>query len=169
VSETANLRALEIGSFEGLSANFFFWKFPNSELTCVDTWAGSTEHSPGQSVETDFTSVESIFLKNTVTFGKNVRIFKGKSTAYFAECKVEEVFDFIYVDGSHHSDDVMIDALNSFNHLRTGGVLIFDDYLWNELESQNDNPGIAINSFLRLKKPNVRLLHVGYQLILRKT
>jgi hypothetical protein len=167
-SMKANLKALEIGSFEGLSASFLFWKFPYSKLTCVDTWAGTTEHLPGQSVEKVFTSVESIFLKNTAAFRNNIRIFKGKSIAYFAECSSDEMFDFVYVDGSHHSDDVMIDALKSFNHLRKGGVLVFDDYLWNELEPQNDNPGMAINSFLRLKKPHIRLLHVGYQLILRK-
>lgn len=42
----------------------------------------------------------------------------------------ENKFDFIYVDGLHLSQDVLYDALLSFDLLKVGGILIFDDYLW---------------------------------------
>lgn len=39
-----------------------------------------------------------------------------------------ERFDFIYVDGSHRSPDVIYDAILSFGLLKKGGIMIFDDY-----------------------------------------
>src|SRR5262245_5623567 len=36
---------LELGSFEGLSACFLLWRLPEARVTCVDTFAGSPEHS----------------------------------------------------------------------------------------------------------------------------
>ena len=38
-------KILEIGSYEGRSAIFFLKNFSNSNISCVDTWSGSDEHS----------------------------------------------------------------------------------------------------------------------------
>ena len=40
-------------------------------------------------------------------------------------------FDFIYIDGSHYYDDVLNDAVNSFNALKENSYILFDDYNWN--------------------------------------
>ena len=42
----------------------------------------------------------------------------------------KELFDLIYIDGSHTAPDVLTDAVLAFQLLRVGGVMIFDDYLW---------------------------------------
>ena len=39
-------------------------------------------------------------------------------------------FDLVFVDGSHQATDVLTDAVISFQLLRLGGLMIFDDYLW---------------------------------------
>jgi hypothetical protein len=38
------IKALEIGSFESMSALFFLETFPNCHLACADTWQGAAEH-----------------------------------------------------------------------------------------------------------------------------
>ena len=38
------VRVIEIGSWEGRSALFFLNFFPRSRITCIDTFAGSSEH-----------------------------------------------------------------------------------------------------------------------------
>ncbi|CAG8782373.1 43082_t:CDS:2 [Gigaspora margarita] len=57
-------------------------------------------------------------------------------------------FDFIYIDGSHESHDVSSDAILSWNLLKEGGIMIFDDYEWDFFEEYL-NPRIAIDSFLK--------------------
>ena len=39
-----------------------------------------------------------------------------------------EKYNLIYNDGSHHSDDVIVDAFKAFEMLKVGGIMIFDDY-----------------------------------------
>src|SRR5262249_31505110 len=71
-------------------------------------------------------------------------------------------FDLIYVDGSHQCPDVLFDAVVSFKLLRTGGIMLFDDYLWSEavrpdLTDSLRCPKPAIDSFVNL---NIRKLKV---------
>ena len=39
-------------------------------------------------------------------------------------------FDLIYVDGGHYAPNVLEDAVLSYQILRKGGIMVFDDYLW---------------------------------------
>ncbi len=64
---------------------------------------------------------------------------------------------------------MIIDAIKSFELLKIGGILIFDDYIWGYYKNPMDNPAGAINSFLRLKKGAFEILSVYGQLILKKT
>jgi predicted O-methyltransferase YrrM len=42
-------------------------------------------------------------------------------------------FDLIYVDGSHHFEDVMIDFIYSLHLLTDGGIMAFDDSTWTDV------------------------------------
>ena len=57
---------LEIGCYEGRSAIFFLKNFSNSNLTCVDTWSGSDEHS-----SVNFELIEKNFDLNTSFYQSN--------------------------------------------------------------------------------------------------
>jgi predicted O-methyltransferase YrrM len=57
-------------------------------------------------------------------------------------------FDLIYIDGSHQAPDVLTDAVMSFQLLKVGGVMIFDDYLWSM-----DKPGFQ--DVLKMPKPAI--------------
>jgi hypothetical protein len=39
-------------------------------------------------------------------------------------------YDFIYVDGSHQTIDVLEDAVAAFQLAKVGAIIAFDDYIW---------------------------------------
>lgn len=159
------ITALEIGSWEGLSSWFILRTLPNCRLTSVDTWEGSDEHAQKEIVS----NTEHHFDANTAPYQNLLTKYKGTSYQFFAQSPTQELFDFIYIDGSHHADDVMVDAVCGFTRLKNGGIMVFDDYLWQFYPNKNDNPAAAIHAFLRLKKGQYRLLHAYSQLMIIKT
>lgn len=168
--ETAGLygreiRCLEIGSWEGMASLFILHHLPSCELTCVDTWLGAQEQQGLSALKT----IEARFDENVSEHANRLRKFKGTSHAFLAAHPTDRRFDLIFVDGSHRSDDVLVDAIKSFELLEVGGLMIFDDYFWKYYRKSTDNPASAINAFLRLKRGNYELLAVYWQVIVRKT
>ena len=160
------LDVLEIGSWEGRSACYLLRKLPQARLTVVDTWGGSDEMLRAR--EERARVAEQRFDQNTRLWAARVTKHKMASDAFFQARPPGPQFDLVYVDGSHHADDVMRDALSAFAALRPGGVLIFDDYLWRFYPRPVQNPAGAINAFLRLKAGEFDYLAVDYQVLLRK-
>lgn len=158
-------RALEIGSWEGMASLFIVHHLPLCELTCVDTWAGAQEHQGLKELKT----IEERFDANLDEYKSRLTKFKGTSHEFLSSQSASERFDIIFVDGSHRCDDVLVDAIKSFELLKVGGVMIFDDYFWKYYRKPKDNPAAAINSFLRLKRGSYELIAVYWQLIIRKT
>lgn len=159
------LNMLEIGSWEGRSTVFLMHYFPGAKITCVDTWKGSDEHVGDESLK----SVEERFDVNVTRFGERVRKFKGTSLQFFSGTDLTEKYDLVYVDGSHHADDVMCDVLNAFRCLKPNGIMICDDYLWDWYPNVRHNPAMAINYLLRQKKGECEILNVtGTQITIKK-
>lgn len=162
---------LEIGSWEGLSSYFILDNLKNAYITCVDTWEGADEHKLGDAnVMGYLENIESKFDKNLEKY--NSRLIKNKKSSlkYFSDnTLLKNYYDLIYIDGSHYCDDVIIDAVKGFEMLKVGGVMIFDDYLWQAYEDPIDNPAAAINSFLKLKEGCYKPLFVNYQIGIEKT
>jgi predicted O-methyltransferase YrrM len=159
-----SVAALEIGSWEGMSASFLLSKLNNASLIAVDTWQGSDEHLGNARVA----SIEETFDSNVRQFGSRVRKYKGTSLSFFLNCPGEGPFDFIYVDGSHRADDVICDAVKAWSLLAEGGIIIFDDYLWGFYPDVRDNPITALNAFLKMKRGEYRIINVYEQLCLKK-
>lgn len=159
------LKALEIGSWEGMSSFYMLQKFHNIKLFCVDTWQGSDEHADPEQIA----QIERNFDANTAKYAASVTKCKGTSYSFFEKYPHETDFDLIYVDGSHHCDDVMMDAIKSFERLKVGGLMIFDDYLWRYYKEDRHNPAFAVNAFLRMKEGDFRIAYSGYQLMIQKT
>jgi len=154
-------RVLEIGAWEGLTGRFLLATFPQAHITCVDTWEGGDGIAAGAGIEANFDA-------NMAGFAGRVRKVKARSIEFLTRLDANELFDLIYVDGSHFADDVLIDALQGFEHLAPRGLMIFDDYLWSKYESAQDNPAAAINAFLRLKEGQYRVVSAYYQIIISK-
>lgn len=158
------LDILEIGSWEGMSSLFILSELQNATLTSVDTWAGSDEHQ-GDDV---LSKIELNFDSNLSKVSNRLNKYKGTSYQYFNDCQPNQFFDLIFIDGSHFSDDVLIDGVKAFQHLKLNGIMIFDDYFWRIYSRDFDNPCVAINSFLRLKKGLYRVLNVYGQIAIQK-
>jgi hypothetical protein len=94
---------------------------------------------------------------------------KGKSAQCLVNFKPEE-FDFIYIDGSHFYDDVLIDTLLSWNALKINGFMVWDDYLWTRKALYGKlNPKLAIDQFLTAHSGEYEIVFSGYQVAVQKT
>ena len=145
-----SLSMLQIGAYTGRSSE---WMLNTVNKTCklvdIDTWEGSKEeYKHLDNHKQDFKNIENIYDARMSNFS-NVVKFKGTSDSYFESIKnQEEVFDFIYVDGSHKHNDVYNDAINSYRHLKKGGIIAFDDYYWNIDNDKSLIPHYAIKKFI---------------------
>jgi Methyltransferase domain len=146
---------LEIGCFEGRASTWLLQNIatsPDSHLLCLDC------------------NDQPLFAANIRQAGgeKRTEFRRGISretlrTLPFASC------DFIYIDGSHGSTDVLEDAVQSFRLAKPGAIIAFDDYLWNDPQhNQEGVPKPAIDAFLTLYAQKIQLLESGYQVWLRK-
>ena len=81
--------------------------------------------------------------------------------------QIKKKFDIIYIDGSHYYLDVINDFKNSLKILKKGGLLIFDDFLWNYYEKIEENPINGILPIL-LNKKNLKIISASNQLIIKK-
>jgi len=180
VAETKPRKFLEVGTFEGQSALFMIENcaaYGPLDITCIDTWAGGMEHNPAS-----MANVEARFERNIERARSKhqfvLRKMKSDSTLAMAQLLAEggaNSFDVAYIDASHRAPDVLADAVLAFKLTRIGGILIFDDYLWQpEVHGKHDvldtpKPGIDafVNTYLR--KLNVVVGAPLRQLYMAKT
>lgn len=165
------LNLLEIGSFEGRSAVWLAENMVEDEgnIQCIDTWEGGEEHSNGE-----MTGAEERFLHNVEVFeakypDRAIIQIKDTSTRALARFFEKEYsYGFIYIDGSHIAKDVLTDACMAWPLLMQGGIMVFDDYLWGEPRDILHRPKPAIDAFVNIFAEEVDMVHMGYQLIVRK-
>jgi predicted O-methyltransferase YrrM len=168
----ARQRFLEIGSFEGRSA---VWTIENMMedggcLYAVDTWEGGEEHKDGGF---DVAGSSALFDQNVALVrakfpDRYVEKLKGESRVVLSRLVGEKLFDFVYIDGSHIACDVLTDACLAWGLLRPGGIMVFDDYTWGASRDVLHRPKIAVDAFVNIFAEELQLLHVGYQLAVRK-
>ena len=152
------VRLLEIGSFEGRSAAWFLEHVltdESSKLVCVDLFT-----RPGLEARFD----HNIQL---VDRHQQVRKLKGYSGNVLPDLEPAS-FDAIYIDGGHDAATVLLDGLLSWRLLKPGGVLIFDDYLWETDRPPARRPQLAIDIFRETMADALDVMHEGYQVIVRK-
>lgn len=162
---------LEIGSYEGRST---VWTVEhmmedNSEIFCIDTWAGGEEH-----VHEKMSEVKTRFDSNIELVQKQypkriVYPCAGTSVEWLAHMLQENLtFDFIYIDGSHIAKDVLTDACMSFALLKQGGIMVFDDYMWGHPRDALHRPKLAIDAFVNIYFEHVTIVAMGAQLAVQK-
>lgn len=157
-----DVRALEIGSFEGRSAIWLLENVlthPTSRITCVDLF--NREYSK-------------LFDENIAASGAAERVEKlaGSSAVVLRRMPPEPTYDFIYVDGSHQTYDTLEDAVLSWRLLRPGGWMIFDDYGMATAQltphSKMPRPDIGIDAFLTAAADDLQVVQKGFQVTIRK-
>jgi hypothetical protein len=165
-------------------------------IDCVDTWEGGEEHVEEHMEEAeqrfDYNVERAIHasrieqrrpemsLGHTSYYGLNkhgdsVRLYKYKcrSTEHLSsklshcvDCK--DLYSFIYIDGSHTAPDVLTDACMAWPVLKPKGLMVFDDYMWGNPRDALHRPKIAIDAFTNIFGETAEIIHVGYQLVVRK-
>jgi len=150
---------LEIGSYEGYSTTYFLDVYctnPESKIMCIDNWKGGIEHDG-----TDFEEIYETFLYNMNESGKEDQISHLRGNSIDCLCQLQQQnakYDFIYVDGSHQAPDVLNDCILGFNMLKVGGVIMCDDYLWNQnVYSLTMRPKLAIDSFANVFSDKIEI------------
>ncbi len=178
-------RILEVGSYEGKSTSYLIDTIASRksvEIHCIDSWEGGIEHKTGGSAATDMTEAEARFHHNIKTarcrasHEATITIHKSLSSTQLPKLLAEGkqgYFDFVYIDGSHQAPDVLLDAILGFELLRTQGIIVFDDYLWQEpLPGGTDPircPKIAIDAFTNIYCRKLRIIGAPlYQLYMQK-
>ena len=152
-----DLHYLEIGVFEGRAAIWMLENVlthPTSRLTGIDIFPGNLKEQ---------------FLTNIQIsgFAEKVTTLTGRSQVELMKLPPES-FDFIYVDGSHAARDVLADAVESWELLKTGGLLIFDDYQSEPQFPAELLPRTAIDAFITAYRDSLEIIHRDFQVILRK-
>ena len=92
-----------------------------------------------------------------------VKVYKEFSQFILPELyKSGNKYDLIYIDASHHTDDVFVDAYYSHKMLNINGTIIFDDNLWQN-KSGAYTVNKAIDFFEEIYKDKYSHFHNNYQ------
>ena len=123
------LDVLEVGAYEGRSTCWISDNMLlniNSRMEIVDTFQDWVEH-PGAEPDRLYKQ----FAQN-IAISKNtekIKVCAGDSRVYLPILiKENRKYDFIYIDGNHATENVIIDGVCAFHLLKENGVIIFDDY-----------------------------------------
>lgn len=157
---------LEVGSYEGRSTLFMAQLFSGACITCVDSFLGSDEHQkmPGLS-----SRLEAAFTQNVSELGERIIKRKGLSAAVLGQLHAEgRAYDFCYIDAGHFHDDVYVDSVLSWELLKLGGILVWDDYPWDGYQSYFKNVRAAVDRFLDVHVGEYKVLFSGEQVAIRK-
>lgn len=150
-------KVLEIGAFEGRSSVWLLQNVPTLRLTVIDPWNFTANASD---------ETFSRFRSNISPYIDRVEICRGKSE--LARSFTSNQFDAVYVDGEHTSAAVLHDAVISYELLKVGGLLIFDDYLGGDKSIMYPKPAVDFfqDAYTALHK--IELISDGYQRIYKK-
>jgi predicted O-methyltransferase YrrM len=158
--------ALEIGSYEGRSA---CWMLDNilthvqSDIVCVDTWDGKDKTLGEETIR-----AKQRFQKNMKFYRSKVDVVELDSlralTGFILD---KESFDLIFIDGDHEGYSALTDLILSWHLLKSGGWLVFDDYLWEHVALRT-NPKDAWDAFVSVSPLGMTWELVGRQVFARK-
>lgn len=162
------IQMLEIGCFEGRSTLWFLENILTdkmSKIVVVDNFKGD-----GQQEDMGVTvpDLRKRFEENTKDYKNRIYICEGNSRDVLRH--FETPYDIIYIDGSHHQADTLLDMVMSIDLLKKDGIMIVDDYAMQYQDKNNVNyePKIAIDAFVRVFDGKIQELHKGWQYIFKK-
>ena len=155
------LRVLQVGAYTGDATTWLLNNRDIERIHDVDTWKGS-EEKDHESL--DFKSVEEYYDSRTT----DIRVVKCKMMSDEFFNINDKTFNFIYIDGDHTALQTALDGLNAFKVLEPGGVMAFDDYLWNYNGDPYLEPKRGVDAFLEVCRGRYSLIEVGYQVWVQK-
>ena len=157
---------VEIGVYEGASSCFwsdFYLSHPESRLISIDPFTGSSEHHEKPENYPELAQIE-LTARGNIAKSDNapkIEIIKGLSWDVFPELNRrnggEPWIDVLYIDGAHDPASVARDTTLYVPMVKSGGVVIFDDYGHPDVQRGVDG---ALNAFASMKTA----IFTGWQL-----
>ena len=160
------MTCLEVGSFEGrgsIMIENFLCQHSDSRVYCVDPWEDLYVNGDNRfnSIDELFVGQYDRFLNNTKDSRKIVPL-RGKSDDMIKELQVK--LDFAYIDGDHSPEQVYRDGVNVLHKMKSGGIMVFDDYEW---EHNGVKCKDGIDQFLREFQGKYIIIAKDYHVILQ--
>ena len=158
---------LQVGAYTGDASLWLLENIlthPQASLTDVDTWEGS-EESIHKTF--DWMDVETVYdAKIAPWLPGRVNKIKTTSDGFFSNHSW--LYTFVYIDGDHTGFGVVKDGINGWNSLLPGGIIAFDDYLWEPSSSAHDHPKEAVDFIVNTLGDRAEVLEVSGQVWLKK-
>lgn len=123
--------AAEIGSYKGLSAAIVLLGMISSNKKeipsyyCIDTFESSNVELNNEDTLEEFKKV----ISQIDNYGI-VKVIQGLSTDNDVLNLVPKNLDWVYVDGSHETDDVIKDIELYIPYIKENGLMLFHDHTW---------------------------------------
>ena len=119
----SNLVGVEIGSFQGESAEIFLQSNAFQKLYCIDAWANGYDSTDAASYQADLAEVA--FDRR---FAHDERIVKVKGYSFDVASMIPDNLDFLYIDGCHKPEAVRQDLEMYACKVKQGGIIAGHDY-----------------------------------------
>ena len=164
---------VEVGSFKGRSSAFMAVEIANSgkkiRFDCVDTWQGSIEHQagePGEIKEVAEGTLYETFLSNIAPVKEYINPVRMTSLEAAATYDDNSI-DFLMLDGSHETEDVIADIRAWLPKMKKGGVMTGDD-VWGDMNDPSTLTGPAIAALSELKDYNLNFVGSHFYCVIDK-
>lgn len=149
---------VEVGSYEGSSAIWTMNELlhsPQSRLYCIDAWAGE------EGAEERYQR----YLANIAELPGADRI---ETLRDWSQSALRELLrrgvkaDVLYIDGGHDAPTVLRDLVTGFDLVKLGGLVICDDYLWDDARFGGNRtlgrPKIALDAFTTIYADKLKMI-----------
>jgi predicted O-methyltransferase YrrM len=149
---------VEIGGYEGSSA---WWIMQNllrsaeSRLYCIDAWPDGD----------DGDGRHALFLKNIdeLPSRAQIEVIRDWSQTALRQLLSRGVqADVLYIDGGHEAPTVLRDLVTGFDLVKKGGIVICDDYLWDDPRFGGNHtlgrPKIALDAFTTIYADKLKIV-----------
>lgn len=149
---------LEIGAFEGRSTTFYidnYLSHKDSHIDVIDPFNCNDQTTP----VTENISETFIYNINISKYPNKISFYKDFSISVLPT--LNKTYDYITIDASHLSHNVLTDAILSYKLLAEGGTMFFDDY-------GNDGVRKAVDSFMDCFSEKMEKIYSGYHYIAKK-